>query len=71
MRMRKTQVYLRENELRELHRIRKETGRSLAELIREAIQRVWLKPASRGPVGLWSGQVKRTDVDHDSIYDKP
>jgi len=32
---------------------------------------VWLQAETDGPVALWSGTVKRTSVDHDSIYDTP
>lgn len=67
----KTQVYLREEELRELHRIAKRTGKSIAELVREAIRRAWLRPQHEGPVGLWTGAARVTSVDHDSIYDEP
>jgi hypothetical protein len=69
--MTKTQVYLREEELAALHQVARRSGRSVAELVREAIRRVWLRPGARGPVALWSGPVKRTSVEHDSIYDEP
>ena len=67
----KTQVYLRPEELEALHRVAARSKRSMADLIREAIRRVWLQPAREGPVGLWSGAPRRTSVDHDSIYDSP
>ena len=69
--MTKTQVYLREDELRALHEVAERTDRSVAELVREAIRRVWLRPTADGPVGLWDGEPKRTSVDHDAIYDEP
>lgn len=69
--MTKTQVYLTAEDLRALHRVAATTGRSVAELIREAVRRVWLRPEAKGPVGLWSGAVTRPSVDHDSIYDEP
>jgi hypothetical protein len=69
--MTKTQVYLPEEELAALHQVARRSGRSVAELVREAIRRVWLRPGARGPVALWSGPVKRTSVEHDSIYDQP
>jgi hypothetical protein len=68
--MTKTQVYLREEELEALHRVAKETGESLAEVIRKAIRQVWLKPEGNGPVDLWDGPTRRTSVEHDSIYDE-
>jgi len=67
----KTQVYLGPEELDALHRAAARSDRSVADLIREAIRRVWLRPAPGGPVGLWNGEPKRTSVDHDSIYDHP
>jgi hypothetical protein len=68
--MTKTQIYLPEAELRALHRRSEQTGRSVADLVREAIRRVWLRPtAKEGPVALWDGQAKRVSSDHDSIYD--
>ena len=69
--MTKTQVYLRDEELAALHKAAKRSGRSVADLIRDAIRRVWLRPPAVGPVGLWDGDPRRTSVDHDSIYDEP
>jgi hypothetical protein len=69
--MTKTQVYLPEAELSALHRVARRSGRSVAELVREAIRRVWLRPDEQGPVALWNGAVKRTSIEHDSIYDEP
>ncbi len=67
----KTQVYLAPEELEALHRAAERSERSMADLIREAIRRVWLRPAQQGPVALWDGEPRRTSVDHDSIYDSP
>ena len=69
--MTKTQVYLREEELQALHRVAERSGRPVAELIREAIRRVWLREPGTGPVALWDGAPTRTSVDHDAIYDEP
>jgi hypothetical protein len=69
--MTKTQIYLRDDELQALHEVAERSGRSVAELVREAIRQVWLRPAADGPVGLWDGEPKRTSVDHDAIYDEP
>lgn len=68
--MTKTQVYLREDELDALHEVARRSGKSLAELIREAVRQVWIRPESRGPVGLWNGEPRRSSIDHDSIYDE-
>jgi len=68
--MTKTQVYLRPEELAALHELAEESGQSVAELVRQAIRRVWLKPERHGLVGLWDGPAPRTSVEHDSIYDE-
>lgn len=68
--MTKTQVYLREEELAALHAAARRTGRSMADLVREAVRQVWLRPGSEGPVALWDGEATRSSVDHDSIYDE-
>jgi hypothetical protein len=67
----KTQIYLREEELAALHEAAERSGRSVADLVREAIREVWLRPESDGPVGLWDGKPRRTSMEHDSIYDDP
>ncbi len=70
--MKKTQVYLPEEDLAALQRVADRTGRSIAALIREAIRDKWLRGAAKeGPVGLWDGEPRRTSVDHDSVYDEP
>ncbi|HEV8239697.1 MAG TPA: CopG family transcriptional regulator [Thermoanaerobaculia bacterium] len=67
----KTQVYLREEELEQLRNTARRSGASVAELVREAIRRVWIRPGEGGPVALWDGKPKHTAVEHDSIYDAP
>ena len=67
----KTQVYLREEDLEALHMLASRTGRSVADLIREAIRRVWLRPDPEGPVALWDGPVSYSSMQHDRIYDEP
>ena len=69
--MRKTQVYLPAQDLDALHRIAARDGRSVASLIREAVQRVHGTPPRDGPVALWDGTPSHVSVDHDSIYDEP
>jgi hypothetical protein len=69
--MEKTQVYLREEELDALRKAAARSGRSVADLIREAIRKVVLKPEATGPVAIWDGQPKRTSVEHDSVHDEP
>lgn len=69
--MEKTQVYLRKEELEALRKAAALSGRSVAELVRDAIRKVVLKPQTEGPVAIWDGEPRRTSVDHDSIYDEP
>jgi hypothetical protein len=69
--MEKTQVYLPKEELDALREVAARSGRSIADIIRDAIRQVVLKPKAAGPVAIWDGQPKRTSIDHDSIYDEP
>jgi len=69
--MEKTQVYLPKEELEALREAAARSGRSIAEIIRDAIRQVVLKPGAAGPVAIWDGRPKRTSIDHDSIYDEP
>lgn len=69
--MEKTQVYLRKEELEALRKAAARSGRSVAELVREAIRKVVLKPQEGGPVAIWDGEVRRTSIEHDSVHDEP
>jgi hypothetical protein len=69
--MEKTQVYLRKEELAALRKAAARSGRSIAELVREAIRKVVLKPETTGPVAIWDGVPKRPSIDHDSVHDEP
>jgi hypothetical protein len=69
--MEKTQVYLPKEELDALREASARSGRSIAEIIREAIRQVVLKPQASGPVAIWDGKPKRTSLDHDSVHDEP
>ena len=69
--MEKTQVYLHKEELDALRKAAARSGRSVAELVREAIRKVLLKPEAAGPVAIWDGEPKRTSIEHDSVYDEP
>lgn len=64
-------MYLRKEELEALRAAAARSGRSVAELIREAIRKTILKPGAAGPVALWDGEPRRSSVEHDSIYDEP
>ncbi len=65
--MEKTQVYLRAEELAALRKAAARSGRSIAELIREAVRKAVLKPDMTGPVAIWDGEPRRTSTEHDSI----
>ena len=67
--MEKTQVYLPKEELDALRAAAARTGRSVADLVREAIRKSVLKPSHEGPVAIWDGEPQRTSMEHDSIYD--
>jgi Ribbon-helix-helix protein, copG family len=66
----KTQVYLRKEELDALRMAAARSGRSVAELIRDAIRKIVLKPQAAGPVAIWDGEPKRTSIEHDSVHDE-
>jgi hypothetical protein len=68
--MEKTQVYLRKEELEALRRAAARSGRSIADLIREAIRKVVLRPPAAGPVAIWDGEPKRSSVEHASVHDE-
>jgi hypothetical protein len=69
--MEKTQIYLRKEELAALRKAAARSGRSVADLVRDAIRKVVLKPQSVGPVAIWDGEPKRTSLEHDSVHDQP
>jgi hypothetical protein len=61
----KTQVYLRKEKLDALRQAAARSGRSVAELVRDAVRKVVLKPQAAGPVAIWDGQPKRACIEHD------
>jgi len=69
--MQKTQVYLRKEELDALRKAAARTGRSVADLVRDAIRKVVLKPPVVGPVAIWDGEPRRASIEHDSVHDEP
>jgi len=69
--MEKTQIYLRKEELAALREAAARSGRSVAELVRDAVRKTVLRPQAAGPVAIWDGEPKRTSVEHDSVYDEP
>lgn len=69
--MEKTQIYLPKEELDALRSAAARSGRSVADLVREAIRKTVLKPRSTGPVAIWDGEPRRTSVEHDTVHDEP
>ncbi len=69
--MEKTQIYFRREELEALRKAAVRSGRSVADLVREAVRKFVLKPRSGGPVAIWDGKPKRSSLEHDSIHDEP
>jgi len=67
----KTQVYLPKEELDALRQAAARSGRSVADLVREAIRKVILKTPTTGPVAIWDGKPRRTSIDHDTVHDEP
>ena len=63
--MEKIQVTLPKQELDLLRQAAARSGRSVAELVREAIRKVLLKPLAAGPVAIWDGLPRRTATEHD------
>jgi len=68
--MEKTQVYLRKEELAALRAAAARSGRSVAELVREAVRKAVLMPQAAGPVAIWDGEPGRTSMEHDSVHDE-
>ena len=69
--MEKTQVYLPKEELAALRKAAARSGRSVADLVREAIRKVILKTATAGPVAIWDGEPRRASMEHDTVHDEP
>jgi hypothetical protein len=68
--MEKTQVYLRKEELDALREAAARSGRSVAELVRDAIRKAVIKPPASGPVAIWDGEPRHTSIEHDSVHDE-
>ncbi len=71
MKMKKTQVYLPDDELRELHSVARSRKRPVAELIREAVRTTWLRGPANGPVALCDGFLRGRSDEHDAAFDEP
>jgi len=70
--MTKTQIYFRPEELRALHRLARQTKRPVAELVREAVRAIWLRPGASWPVALWTKPLRKgvSSADHDAAFDE-
>ncbi len=42
----------------------------MAEIVRDAIRTVLLKPSDGGFVAIWDGEPKRSSIEHDSVHDE-
>jgi hypothetical protein len=69
--MEKIQVYLPKEELDSLREAAVRSGRSVAELVRDAVRKVVLRPPRTGPVAIWDGEPRRSSLEHDSVHDEP
>jgi hypothetical protein len=69
--MEKTQVYLRKEELAALREAAARSGRSVAELVRDAVRKTVLRPQGASLVAIWDGEPRRGSVEHDSVHDEP
>jgi plasmid stability protein len=65
--MERIQVRLPGEELAALREMAARSGRSVSDIIREAIRKQVLKPRPRAPIALWDGEPKGTSIDHDEI----
>lgn len=68
--MNKVQIYLPDEEIEHLKATAARSGRSVADVVREAIRRFAPRPAPSGPVALWDGEPARSSDEHDSIHDE-
>ena len=66
----KTTIHFPEDDLKDLRRAAKRSGRSVADLVREAVRRVWLESPADGPEALWDGVQALSSKEHDAIYDE-
>jgi hypothetical protein len=59
------EIDLSDEEMEALRQASARPGRTVSELIREAVWEVWLRPGARGPVALWDGVPRRMSTEHD------
>jgi hypothetical protein len=53
-----------------LRKVAARSRRSVAALVREAVRKVVLMPAT-DPIAIWDGEPRRSSLDHDSVHDEP
>ena len=59
------QISLQEEDPNLLRHTAARSGQSVADLVREALRRVLLRPTAAGPVALWDGIPGHASIDHD------
>ena len=69
--MARISVSLPKEEVAALREAAARSGRSVSEFVRTVIRAVVLKERLTGFVDIWSGELKHTSVEHDSVYDEP
>ena len=61
--MEKIQVRLRKEEVVALRQAARRSGRSIGELVRDAVRKTIIMPHTRGPVAIWDGEIKQISMD--------
>jgi hypothetical protein len=69
--MKKIQVYICKGEVRALRNTAARAVRSVAAVVRAAIRKPVAKAQPLGFVDIWDGALKRTSIEHDTVYDEP
>jgi Ribbon-helix-helix protein, copG family len=69
--MQKVQTYFRKEELDAVREAAARSGRSVADLVRDAIRKLVLTPPAAGPVAIWDRVARRTAIEHNSVHDGP
>ena len=65
------QISLQEKDPNLLRHTAVRSGQSVADLVREAVRRVWLWPTASGSVALWDGIPGHALINHNVIYEGP
>jgi hypothetical protein len=68
--MKKSQVYLRKEELAAHRKAAARSRRGVAEVAHEAIRKAVLNREAAGPVAVFDGDPKRPSTNHDSVHDE-